>query len=588
MEKQIITEFDVPVPMRDGIVLRAVIIRPANEGKYPVLISRMPYSKDAAASYGPDGTMIDIYRTVKEGYVVVLQDTRGKFASEGEWDIIPVMNQEAEDGFDTIAWAAELPYSTGEVGTFGGSYLAFTQWCMMDKGIQAYKAAAPTTIWETPRDGFWYRGGALELGLFTVWALGLHCDTLGKMGLNEEAYMQALFHLSNDLEQIKEKLKALPLNNYEPFIHNQLPPSAMDIIRGGYENKSLVEKLSFTDTYANVNVPSLNIGGWYDVFLNGTINNFIGVKKHAKKEVAAKSKLVIGPWTHWTRSERVGTMFFGSASSAAATDLPGMHLRWFDQLLKQEDNGMEHEAPIKLFVMGENVWREEQEWPLDRTQYQPFYLHSQGKANSLQGDGSLSLQQAAEEPSDQYDYNPGNPVETTGGAFLVVPYYKEGPQDQRVIEDRDDVVVYTSEILEADVEVTGQIKANIWSSSSAPDTDFVVRLVDVHPDGYAQNLTDGILRARYRNFEQTGEVSLLRPDKPYLFEIDMWATSNVFKRGHRIRVDITSSSFPRWDRNSNTGHDCGVDTEADFVVARQRILHDKEHPSHILLPVIPR
>lgn len=588
MNNQIITEFDVAVPMRDGIRLSAIIIRPAKEGRFPVLITRMPYGKDAAASSGANDLLVDVYRTVREGYVVILQDTRGRFQSEGKWEMVPTMEREDQDGEDTIAWAVSLPYSTGEVGTFGGSYFAYTQMCLMDRHIAEYKAAVPTTVFATPRDGFWYRGGALELGLFTTWAMGLQYDTMGKMGMDEERYMNAIWRLSQDLEQLKGKLKSLPLKTYAPFVENQLPSSALDVICGGYENKKLVEKMTFSERYKNMSVPSLHIGGWYDVFLNGTLSNYMGIKKSARSEAAEKSRLIIGPWSHWSRNERLGDMFFGLNASAAAVDLPGMHLRWFDWIIRKQENGMGQEAPVKLFIMGDNVWRDEQEWPLARTQYTPFYFNSQGHANTLHGDGRLLEKVQADGEADHYVYDPANPVETLGGANLVLPHYEEGPKDQRAIEGREDVLVYTSEILKEDIEVTGPVKAKIWASSSAPDTDFVVRLVDVYPDGFAQNLTDGILRARYRNFEKTGEVSLLNPGEIYLFEVDLWATSNVFKRGHRIRVDVTSSNFPRWDRNPNTGHSLVEDTEKEFQIAEQRVFHNKEYASHIILPIIPK
>lgn len=579
MIDQVITEFGVSVPMRDGVQLKAVVIRPAKEGRYPVLITRTPYGKDATASAGAGDAFVDIYRTVKEGYVVVIQDTRGRFESEGDWELIPTMNREEEDGEDTIAWAAALPYSTGEIGTFGGSYWGYTQLCLMDKKIKEYKAAVPATVFSTPRDGFWYRGGALELGLFTTWAMGLQYDTLARLGMDQEEYTNALWHLAGDMEQLKEKLKSLPLKDYAPFIENRLPASAMDIIREGYENKSLTEKMTFADRYEDFNVPSLHIAGWYDVFLNGTLQNFMGTKG---------GRLIVGPWTHWSRFERLGDLFFGLYASAAAIDLPGMHLRWYDWIIKHKENGMEQEAPVKLFVMGDNVWRDEQEWPLKRTQYTPFYLNSRGNANTSEGDGILSMTPSKEAGEDIYEYDPANPVETLGGVNLVLPYYAEGPKDQRPIESRNDVLVYTSEALQEDLEVTGPVKARIWASSSALDTDFVVRLVDVYPDGSAQNLTDGIIRARYRNFDETGDVSLLKPGQPYLFEVDLWATSNVFKTGHRIRVDITSSSFPRWDRNPNTGNALTEDTENDFVVAKQTILHSDKYDSCIILPIIPR
>jgi hypothetical protein len=237
--------------------------------------------------------------------------------------------------------------------------------------------------------------------------------------------------------------------------------------------------------------------------------------------------------------------------------------------------------------MGANIWRDENEWPLARAVETRYYLHSSGHANSLQGNGTLTVNApgGTEVGTDQYIYDPASPVPTCGGALLMTPEYRSGPFDQRPIESRADVLVYTSEVLSSAVEVTGPIKVHLWAASSAPDTDFVARLVDVHPDGYAQNLTDGILRARYRAFERGEVPGLIEPGAAYVYDIDLWATSNLFKAGHRIRLDVTSSSFPRWDRNPNTGHAFGAD--AELAVARQTILHDSEHPSYVVLPIVP-
>jgi putative CocE/NonD family hydrolase len=285
-------------------------------------------------------------------------------------------------------------------------------------------------------------------------------------------------------------------------------------------------------------------------------------------------------------------MNFGFGSSAAfidlRIDLMSLQVRWFDHWLKGIDTGMLNEAPIKLFVMGTNTWRDEQEWPLARAVDTRYYLHSNGLANTLQGNGYLTTDLPdAEEPSgDHYDYDAANPVITRGGALLMSPEYRPGPFDQRETDSREDVLVYTTGELKEDLEVTGQINVHLWAISGAPDTDFVARLLDVHPDGYAQNLTDGIIRARYRDAARGEDPSLIEPGRAYEYEIDLWATSNVFRAGHRIRLDVTSSNFPRWDRNPNTGHDFGVDTE--LAVAHQTILHDREHPSYVVLPIVPQ
>ncbi len=327
-----------------------------------------------------------------------------------------------------------------------------------------------------------------------------------------------------------------------------------------------------------------HVTSWYDIFLRGGLTNFCGLRQHAMTETArAQQKLLVGPWAHrfpYTSpsSTDTGDIDFGDN---ARIELHETQLRWFDYWLKGIDTGITEDAPVKLFVMGENVWRNESEWPLARTRYTPYYFHSQGGANSLHGDGQLSSQAPAEEPPDRSVYDPNDPVPTGGGNTLIIPM---GVQDQHPIEARQDVLVYTSEPLAALVEVTGPITVELYAASSAPDTDFTAKLVDVRPDGYAQNLADGIIRARYRLSRSV--AALLSPGEVTRFSIDLWATSHVFQPGHRIRVEIASSNFPRFDRNLNTGADQATSTH--MQTAEQTVFHDARYPSHILLPIIPR
>jgi putative CocE/NonD family hydrolase len=281
----------------------------------------------------------------------------------------------------------------------------------------------------------------------------------------------------------------------------------------------------------------------------------------------------------------VGDHYFGLAADAMAADLDGVHFRWFDYWLKGIDNGVLDEPPVRVFVMGDNVWREEQEWPLARAQNTSYYLHSQGKANSSSGDGSLSPEAPGEEPPDVYLYNPADPVPTRGGGLCCNPYFAaNGAFDQQDIEARPDVLVYSTPPLERDLEVTGPVTVTLWAATSQTDTDFTAKLVDVCEDGCARNLTDGIIRARYR--DSSSNASFVEPGRVYHYTIDLWATSNVFQRGHRIRVEISSSNFPRFDRNTNTGNVIAGD--AEFKPALQTVMHDAQHPSHITLPVVPR
>ncbi len=586
MGQQISVDFDVPARMRDGTTLRANVYRPVGEGQWPVLLTRLPYGKD----FPLGSSVLDPAQAARRGYVVVVQDTRGRFTSEGEWS--PMVN-EALDGVDTIEWAARLPYSDGKVGMYGASYFGFTQWAAAVHQPPALKAMIPYVTWNDPLNGTMFRGGALELGISGNWQLLMGLDILMRRHRDNpdpQVLGQAISMLAKDMDVLgKEGYWTLPLKEFAPLKRHKIEASYFDPIMENPMDRSRLEPMTILGKHENVSVPTLNAGGWYDIFLKDTIENFKIMRERGSTPEARQSKLLIGPWSHGSATNPIGEINFGFAASAAFIDLQidfmSLQLRWFDHWLKGKDTGMLREAPIKLFVMGANVWRDEQEWPLARAVETRYYLHSNGHANTLHGDGLLSTERPDNEVSDHYVYDPANPVITRGGALLMSPEYPSGAFDQRPTESREDVLVYTTPVLQQDVEVTGPIMVHLWATSSAPDTDFVARLVDVHPDGYAQNLTDGIIRARYRNFTKGEAPSLIEPGKAYEYEIDLWATSNVFKAGHRIRLDVTSSNFPRWDRNPNTGHDFGVD--AELAVAHQAILHDREHVSYVVLPIVP-
>ena len=333
-------------------------------------------------------------------------------------------------------------------------------------------------------------------------------------------------------------------------------------------------------------MPALNIGGWYDIFLGGTISNYSGMKDHGATDVARQGqKLIIGPWQHGSRGgSMAGDYYFGISADAMALGLDYIHLRWYDYWLKGIDNGIMDEARVKIFVMGDNLWRDEFEWPIKRRTDTKYYLHSNGKANTRHGDGYLNASPPSDEPFDTYLYNPNDPVPTAGGPLCCNPYFvQNGAFNQSEIEDRSDVLVYTTTPLETDVEVTGPIKVNIWATTTARDTDFTAKLVDVCEDGCARNLTDGIIRARYRH--SMSDPSLITPNEPTSYEIDLWATSNCFKMGHRIRIEVSSSNFPRFERNSNTGNVISEDRK--LLPALQKVLHTSEFPSYITLPIVP-
>ncbi|GLV59013.1 X-Pro dipeptidyl-peptidase [Dictyobacter sp. S3.2.2.5] len=578
-------EFDVPAQMRDGVTLRANVYRPEGEGRWPVLLTRLPYGKDFPNAAG----VLDPVQAARRGYVVIVQDTRGRFASEGEWS---PMRREALDGLDTIAWAAQLPYSNGDVGMFGASYFGFTQWSAAVHQPDALKTFIPYITWNDPLNGVMFRGGALELGTTASWQLSMAANGLMRRHVIERDPVQLgtdMYTWAKTMDELgTQGYWSLPLKEFAPLKYKNMAPDFYDVFEKPM-SPELVEPMTILGKHDQVTVPTFNIGGWYDIFLQDTLENFRIMRENGSTPEAKQSKLLIGPWIHGGSTNPVGEKNFGFAAMPGLLDLKSdimsMQLRWFDHFLKGQDTGILSEAPIKLFVMGANIWRDEQEWPLARAVETRYYLHSAGQANSLDGDGVISTEVPEEEQPDTYVYDPANPVITRGGALLMTPEYRGGVFDQRPTEQRSDVLVYTTPVLTQDVEVTGPIVVHLWATSSAVDTDFVARLVDVYPDGYTQNLTDGIIRARYRNFPDDAEPALIEPGQAYEYVIDLWSTSNVFKQGHCIRLDITSSNFPRWDRNPNTGYELGVDSE--LVIAHQTILHDAAHPSFIALPIIP-
>jgi putative CocE/NonD family hydrolase len=580
MSEQITVEFDVPAPMRDGVILRANIFRPVGEGSYPVALMRTPYGKDFG-SVQPFG---DAVRMARAGYIVVLQDVRGRYGSDGEWRMF---QDEAADGYDSVEWAARLPGANGNVGMYGASYVGLTQWMAAKEAPPSLKALVPSITFADARDGVVWRGGALELGLLANWMLGAIAIDITLKRYQHVApaeQMQALGQVIHEIDQLRTAgYFSLPLKDFEPLKRLGLATELGELIENA-DSFAFSASFSIGEFYDRVRVPTLNIGGWYDIFIGGTLGNFQALQTAGCTPAARQSKLVVGPWSHVNLSNTIGEIDFGFTSQLAfmnmQTDLTGLTLRWFDYWLKGIENGVTNEPPIKLFVMGANVWRDEQEWPLARAQATAFYLHA---------DGVLSPTLPGDQPPDHYTYDPNDPTPTSGGNLLMHSLFNAGVKDQRAIEARADVLTYTSAPLEQDLEVTGPLLVKLWAASDALDTDFVARLVDVYPDGFAQNLADGIIRARYRNSDPSrsagqGRPELLTPGQPYEFTIDLWATASVFKAGHRIRVDIASASFPRWDRNPNTGAPLGSDT--DMRPARQTILHDAAHPSRIVLPVV--
>jgi putative CocE/NonD family hydrolase len=572
-------ETNLPVKMRDGVVLYADLYRPDSPGPFPVALQRTPYDKGAAGSM----TNLDPMKAARNGYAVVIQDTRGRYTSEGEFY---AFRDEINDGYDTVEWAAAQPWSTGKVGMYGASYVGATQWLAAVARPPHLAAIVPNVTASNYHEGWAYQGGAFELGFNVSWTLlQLTLANFGAISSTKDVGAERRQELISAVNDMEVSFRHLPTKDL-PQLQGGLADYYYDWLAHP-EFDDYWKNLCIEDNHPRLNVPAYNIGGWYDIFLGGTIRNFLGMRANGGSDDAKRGqKLLIGPWQHGSRGGSVvGDHYFGLAADAMAADLDGVHFRWFDYWLKGIDNGVLDEPPVRVFVMGDNVWREEQEWPLARVQNTSYYLHSQGKANSSSGDGSLSPEAPGEEPPDVYLYNPADPVPTRGGGLCCNPYFAaNGAFDQQDIEARPDVLVYSTPPLERDLEVTGPVTVTLWAATSQTDTDFTAKLVDVCEDGCARNLTDGIIRARYR--DSSSQPSFLEPGRAYEYTIDLWATSNVFQRGHRIRVEISSSNFPRFDRNTNTGNVIAGD--AEFKPALQTVMHDAQHPSHITLPVVPR
>jgi putative CocE/NonD family hydrolase len=572
----VIIERDVPMTTRDGVTLRADVYRPEGAGRHPVLLSRLPYDKSLRRRPGD----IDVF--VEHGYVVIFQDTRGRFASDGE-EFYPLVH-EASDGYDAVEWAAALPFSDGNVGTMGQSYLGATQYLLAPTRPPHLRASFPASAPSDFHQSWVYHsGGAFELGWQIAYAILMARDTIARRKLTdtllprlERALAPAETPWAPPLTP--EAYRRLPLMAWA----DDLAPVARyigDYLRDQADGPPWWA-INVARHHDEIAVPMYHVTSWYDIFLEGGLTNFAGLRRGSAGHA---QKLLVGPWAHlfpYTNPTSTGTgdIDFGPE---ALIDLHEIQLRWFDHWLKGMDTRVLDEPPVKIFVMGENRWRDEQEWPLARTRYTPYYFHSHGRAATSPDDGRLDRDAPGDETPDHFVYDPDDPVPTRGGNTLILPM---GVQDQRPVESRADVLLFTSAVLTEPLEVTGPVVVTLHAASSASDTDFTAKLVDVRPDGYARNLTDGIVRARYRDSRAT--PTLLTPGDVTRFTIDLWATSHVFLSGHRMRVEISSSNFPRFDRNLNTGEDPATGTR--WQTARQTVFHDSRYPSHITLPVIPR
>jgi putative CocE/NonD family hydrolase len=532
------------VPMRDGIKLATDVYLPAAEGNYPTLLVRDIYSNGSNAvrlRYAKFATA--------NGYAFVFQSSRGRYDSEGDW--YPYFD-EINDGDDTLTWISDQPWSNGKVGMFGTSYLASVQWLAAVNGNPALVAIAPAMSPGNYYRDVAYPGGAFSLLSRARWGISL-AGSRTNMSFPVD-WIGGIGHLP--LETLAESV-GFDVQHFQDWLAH---PSYDDYWA----------PLNLEARAPEMSVPALNFGGWYDVFLRSTIGSYKTMTEQAASQAARNGqRLIIGPWPHgWNASQQVGDVDFGED---ALIDVEPLLLEWFDYWMK--DGPALDGAPIRLFIMGENVWRDEEEWPLARTDYRPVYLHVDGSMSESAPSGNGSL---------NYTYDPADPVPTLGGNIMESTL--RGPYDQSALDGREDVLRFVTAPFEEATEITGPVSAEIYATTDSRDTDYMAKLIVVKPNGMAINLVDGVIRARYR--EGFEEEKLIEPGRAYKYTIDLWATSYLLSPGDRLRLDVTSSNYPRLARNLNTGAPFAKTSE--MKIASQTIHMSEDRPSRLILPFIPR
>ena len=552
--REVVVQLDVPARMRDGTTLRSNIFRPGARGPWPVLLVRLPYGKDLPLV----GMRHDPVQAAGQGFIVVVQDTRGRFASEGEWE---PFRHERTDGYDAVEWAAKLPGSNGHVGMLGESYFGNTQWLAALQHPPSLGAIAPAHTWLNPLNGLFARAGAAELGLALAWSLReniAHVQRLPCEPAERERRMWALVDEWDKLAQ--DGYWALPVHHNEVLRRHGL--TRVSLMRG-IDDPEFARWPRVTPDHTRIHIPTFLTAGWYDIFIQDTLDTYQDLRS-----LDRDARLIVGPWTHIDVADPIGDLCFGLRASRFGVpvhhgfDLNELMLIWFRRQLGQNTDEALPETRVRYFVMGKNVWRDAPSWPPDAVHLDRWFLRNGG---SLTRDVP-----AGDEKPSTFTYDPTDPTPTVGGATILSSAFPAGPRDQQQLEVRPDVLVFTSEPLRTDLEVTGRVRVLLHAMSSAESTDWVARLCDVYPDGRSLNICDGIVRVG------TGAASCRR------HEVDLWSTSNLFRRGHRLRVHIASSSFPRWDRNLNTGNQHGKRSES----AAQQLHHCSERPSFIELPVL--
>ena len=559
-------ERDTVVVMRDGIKLYADVFRPDAAGKFPVLLQRTPYDKNYGTEFG--------LKAAARGYVVIIEDVRGRYASEGEW--YPFKN-EMNDGYDTVEWAAALPYSTGKVGMFSGSYDGATQMLAAIGHPPHLAGIFPYVTGSNYHENWTYQGGAFEQWFSESWSSKLARETFSR------ANQKRVDPLTG--------APTLPLVDYPIFGLLPLPSQAtttttfapyfLDWLQHpSYDD--YWKAVSIEDHFSSITVPALHVAAWYDIFLGGSLRNYLGIKSHGgSAEARSGQRLLVIVGGHAGDGPKIGALDFGKDS---IFDEDETTIQWYDYLFKGARNEFSSGKPVSIFVLGANKLRQEDEWPLARAKNTRYFLRSTGPANGRTSSGSLSVSAPSAEKPDQFIYDPSDPVQTIGGPLCCGALRTGiGPQDQRPAEARSDVLIYTTPAFSKETEITGPISLDLYVSSSAIDTDFTGMLVDVWPNGFAQNLTSGILRLRYRKSQESPKLAI--PGEIYHITLDLLATSNVFLAGHKLRLEVSSSNFPRFDRNMNTGEEQARATR--MVKATNVVYHDKARPSALIVPVVP-
>lgn len=564
-------ERDVPAAMRDGILLRADVYRPETPGKCPVLIQRTPYDKTVAQQI----TYQHPAWYARRGYIVVVQDPRGRFRSDGEFR--PYVD-EASDTADTIEWAASMPGSNGKVGTYGFSYPGASQLLGAAEQPDGLVCSAPGFTGSDFYEGWSYVGGALSLAFLVSWVEPL----LALPEALKNGDVEAASSLAQNATNFPALYWTQPLRNFPLFKESRVASYFFDWLEHDTRDEYW-QAISIRSRYDRIVTPSLHFGGWYDTFIEGTLENYAALSARSGDNPARAQRLVVGPWLHIPWASINGVRDFGEEAANAIDEL---QLSWFDHWLKGEGS-LDDWPRVRLFVMGENQWRDYDAWPPSNARVEEWYLHSSGRATSLSGDGALSREKPGDEPPDVYVYNPSFPVPSSGGrSCCLADITPMGPLDQGVVEVRNDVLIFTTASFEKDVEVTGTINLVLFAATDAVDTDWTAKLCDVDETGRSINLCDSVIRARYR--DSLERPTPLEPTRVYEYRFRVGSTANVFRKGHRIRLEISSSNFPMFDINTNTGTRSKDATLLESKVATQAIFHDADRSSRLLIPFIDR